>query len=591
MDERKEELQLRVALYLRVSTEDQVEKYGLDAQRSAIEGIIKSRGKLKDGRDAVVLAGKNYEYVDEGISGTKELDDRPAFARLKEDILNAPPRQKPFDVVAVFKIDRFARKLRILMDVLNFFEKKQIEFISATESIDTSTPFGRAMLGIMGVIAELELETIRERTQRGRAQAIQEGVVMGAHAPYGYRKDKEGRLEVFDEEAKIVRRIFRLFTIDKYSPQKIADILTKDEILTPDASAVKYLKRKGASRKLNEPNFWRAERVRDILADEVYIGRLYYDKSKHGKPQPKSLWKLSSYQHEPLVLRHIFGFAQDRLADLSARKAITRKKEQGNIYLLSGLLKCDQCRKMTTPTESDMMSWTGGRKFVNYTQKYTYHYACNRKNSKKFSFVCPVVPIPADPLENYVIEFVKQLISDPKAVYEHQKELASTQLSITHMEEDKKELESMLKRLPQRLQSLSEQHEMGVIDTPTLQRRKAELAESEKNLKAKIDELDFQLSQVALSQGYEASLKLYAEKYGKTLDKIIKDRRQLHDLIHDLIYQVVVYSRPRTEKDIIAGRKKQDQYIPDRIDIYLNLPQNLLQHLYTQKFGVKSDTL
>jgi DNA invertase Pin-like site-specific DNA recombinase len=86
MDEKKEEVQLRVALYLRVSTEDQVEKYGLDAQRSAIEGIIKSRGKLKDGRDAVVLAGKNYEYVDEGISGTKELDDRPAFARLKEDI-------------------------------------------------------------------------------------------------------------------------------------------------------------------------------------------------------------------------------------------------------------------------------------------------------------------------------------------------------------------------------------------------------------------------------------------------------------------------------------------------------------------------
>lgn len=587
----KEELQLRVALYLRVSTEDQVEKYGLDAQRSAIEGIIKSRGKLKDGREAVVLAGKNYEYVDEGISGTKELDDRPAFARLKEDILNAPPGQKPFDVVAVFKIDRFARKLRILMDVLNFFEKKQIEFISATESIDTSTPFGRAMLGIMGVIAELELETIRERTQRGRAQAIQEGVVMGAHAPYGYRKDKEGKLEKFEEEEKIVKRIFRLFTIDKLSPQKIADLLTKEDILTPDASAVMYLKRKGASRKLNEPNFWRAERVRDILSDEVYIGRLYYDKSKHGKPQPKALWKLSPYQHEALILRHIFGFAQDRLTDLSARKAITRKKEQGNIYLLSGLLKCDQCRKMTSPSESDMMSWTGGRKFVNDTRKYTYHYACNRKNSKKFSFVCPVVPIPAESLENYVIDFVKQLLSDPQAVYEHQKQLASTQLSIKHMEEDKKELESMLKRHPQRLQSLSEQHEMGVIDTPTLQKRKSELAESEKNLKGKIDELDFQLSQVALSQGYEASLKLYAEKYGKTLDKIMKDRRQLHDLIHDLIYQVVVYSRPRTEKDVIAGRKKLDQYIPDRVDIYLNLPQNLLQHLYTEKFGVKSDTL
>src|SRR5688500_16106559 len=231
MDRKKEETQLKVALYLRVSTEDQAEKFGLGAQRTAIEGILKSRGRLKDGSEAVVFAGKNYEYIDDGVSGTKELDQRPAFARLKEDIINAPYGQKPFDVVAVFKIDRFARKLRILMDVLNFFEEYDIEFISATESIDTSTPFGRAMLGIMGVIAELELETIRERTQRGREQAIQEGVFMGAHPPYGYNKDSTGHLIVFEEEAKIVQKIYALFTIEKLSPQKIADILTKDEVL------------------------------------------------------------------------------------------------------------------------------------------------------------------------------------------------------------------------------------------------------------------------------------------------------------------------------------------------------------------------
>jgi DNA invertase Pin-like site-specific DNA recombinase len=207
----------------------------------------------------------------------------PVFTRLKEDILHAPEGQKPFDVVAVFKIDRFARKLRILMDVLNFFEEKDIEFISATESIDTSTPFGRAMLGIMGVIAELELETIRERTQRGREQAILEGIFMGGHTPYGYNKDENGRLVVFSEEAEVVKKIYNLLNSDKLSPQKIADLLKEQGYLSPEASAVKNNKFQGASRKINSATFWRAETVRGILSDDIYTGIRYYNKSKKGK--------------------------------------------------------------------------------------------------------------------------------------------------------------------------------------------------------------------------------------------------------------------------------------------------------------------
>src|SRR3989344_5315718 len=295
-----EEVQLRVAPYLRVSTEDQAEKFGLKAQMSAIEGFIKSKGTLKDGKtQAMVLAGKAYEYIDTDISGGKELDERPEFRRLKEDILYAPEGSKPFDVVAVFKIDRFARKLRILMDVIKFFEVYKIEFISATESIDTSTAFGRAMLGIMGVIAELERENILDRTRRGREQANLLGVYMGANARYGYQKDKQGRLVIFDEEAQLVKRIFALFAVGRLTPQKIADILTEEQVLSPDASAVHYGKRKGGTRKTNPLSFWRMEMVRSILSDEIYIGTLYHSKSKRGKSLPKAEWKESPHKHEP----------------------------------------------------------------------------------------------------------------------------------------------------------------------------------------------------------------------------------------------------------------------------------------------------
>lgn len=592
MNEEKVEKQLKVALYLRVSTEEQAEKYGLDAQRSAIEGLIQSKGKINDGKDdAMVLAGKAYEYIDDGVSGAEELNERPAFIRLKEDVLNAPPGQRPFDVVAVYKIDRFACKLRILMDVLKFFDQYNLEFISATESIDTSTPFGRAMLGIMGVIAELELETIHQRTTQGREQANKQGVAMGANAPYGYLKDKDKHLIIFPDEAKFVRKIFDMFTVSKLTPQLIADQLTKDEILTPDASAVKYNKRSGTSRKKNEPFFWRAERVRDILADEVYIGKLYYGKTYKGKAVPKDQWKLSPIPHEPIILKHIFQFAQDGLKKLADRRTLTRKKEQGNLYLLSSLLKCDYCRKLTKPTETEMMSWTGGKKWITKLSKHTYHYQCNRKNTKKHSVVCPTVPIPAEPLENYVIDFIKQLLNNPEAVYEYQKQLKSTQASIKHYETDKLNFQDLLNGLPQRKKSLLFQHEIGEINDETLKTKLEELKAKEKQYNDRLNEIDFQLSQITLSRGYEVSLPLFAEKYGKVLEKDFTDRKELYELIHMLIDQIIVYSRPKQKGDVIAGKKKENQMIPERIDIYLNLPQNLLQHLYAQRFGVITDNL
>lgn len=591
MENDKEEIQLRVAVYLRVSTEEQADKYGLDAQRASIEGMIKSKGKLKDGRDRMVLAGKNYEYVDDGISGTTKMEARPEFARLKEDIMNSPDN-RPFDMVAVYRIDRFARKLRILMDILNFFEEKDIEFISATESIDTSTPFGRAMLGIMGVIAELELETIKERTQKGRAQASLEGVYMGANTPYGYKKNKEGFLELFETEAKTVREIFRLFAIEKKMPQQIADKLRDEEVLSPDASAVKHHKRKGVSRKLHGQFFWRAEKIRDILSDDVYTGILYYDKTKGNKLLPKSEWKLSNRRHTPIVYDDMFELAKVRMQELSDRKALTQKKLEGHIYPLSGLLKCDHCKTFTTPDKSEMMTWTGGRKKLGKdSQNYSYYYFCNRKNIKKFSKICPVVPIPADSLEEYVINFVKQLLSNPQAVYEYQQQLTSSRLNVKKLESDHQHYTKLLNALPLRGQALKEQHANLIIDMKTLQKELKELNDKEKLYKNKLKEIGHKLSQASISKGYEVSLKEYAAKYGKSLEKAIDDKQELYELIHGLIYQITVYSRPRNEKDVIAGRKKGEQFIPERIDIALNLPQNLLRELYTHKFGVRSADL
>src|SRR3989344_5091150 len=109
---RQQEVQ-RVAIYIRVSTDDQAEKYGRELQESAIQALIQSRSNADN---KLVFAGDKYVYIDDGITGSMELNQRPAFARLQEDIVYSIPDNKPFDVVAVYKIDRFARRLKILLN-------------------------------------------------------------------------------------------------------------------------------------------------------------------------------------------------------------------------------------------------------------------------------------------------------------------------------------------------------------------------------------------------------------------------------------------------------------------------------------------
>lgn len=580
----------KVAFYLRVSTDDQADKFGLDAQRAALEALMRTKINPATGEATFLFAGENHVYRDD-ISGTTKLEERPGFRKLQEDYLLADESNKPFNTVAVFKIDRFARKLKVLIDVIDFFEENSIEFISATESIDTSTAFGKAMLGIMGIIAELERENILERTRSGKEQAINKGTYMGANAPFGYQKDKNNLLIVLEEEAETVRKIFGLFTTGNLTPQKIADTLQDDDILSPDASAIFYNKRKGNSRKTNPNNFWRVETIRAILSDEIYIGIRYYDKSLKGKRLPKNEWKLSKFKHEPIIPEPLFEFAQKRLREISDRKIITQKKIDNHLYLLSGLLKCDHCMSLENLKEAES-SWTGGKKRIEkLSDKYSYYYMCNRKNRKKYSLICPVVPIPADSLEEYVIDFIKQLLNDPKATYEYQKDLVSSKLNVEHLKKERIRFVRLKESIPNIKENILTQHAYGAFGDLELKEKLNELKMKLSKYDEKISQIDLEMSKEALSRGYEYSLELYSKKYSRALEEAVMDKEELYDLIHMLIDRITVYSRPRTERDSIAGRKKEIQLIPEKIDIELNLPQNLLKQLIANKFGVKSANL
>src|SRR5499426_1591936 len=112
------------------------------------------------------------EYKDEGISGSK--DSRPALDRLMKDA-----RARKFDVVIVARFDRFARSVSHLLRALEEFNQLGIDFVSLSESIDTSTPMGKMIFTVLGAVAELERNLIKERVHMGISRARKQGKQLG----------------------------------------------------------------------------------------------------------------------------------------------------------------------------------------------------------------------------------------------------------------------------------------------------------------------------------------------------------------------------------------------------------------------------
>src|SRR5437879_930754 len=149
----------RVAIYARVSTTNHGQDVNL--QTRDLEQFAQARGWLRVD-----------SYLDIGISGAK--DKRPELDRLMADA-----KRRKFDVVLVWKLDRFARSLRHLVNALAEFESLGIAFVSLSDNLDLSTASGRLMFNIIGAIAEFERELIRERVKAGMRNAKAKGTRIG----------------------------------------------------------------------------------------------------------------------------------------------------------------------------------------------------------------------------------------------------------------------------------------------------------------------------------------------------------------------------------------------------------------------------
>lgn len=289
----------KVAIYTRVSTSMQADEgYSLDEQIDKLKAYC-------DIKDWTVYK----VYSDGGFTGSNIK--RPAMTNLVSDA-----KAKKFDTVLVYKLDRLSRSQKDTLYLIEeVFIKNDIDFLSLNENFDTSSAFGKAMIGILSVFAQLEREQIKERMLLGKVGRAKSGKsMMWAKSSYGYNYDKKtGTLDIVPAEAIIVRKIYELYLSGK-SITKLRDYLNENNLLT------------------NKKVKWSYRTTQSVLTNPVYCGLIRYD----GEIYPGL--------HEPIITKETFDLAQEIIKErqMTALTYLNPRPFKAK-YMLSGIIRCGYC--------------------------------------------------------------------------------------------------------------------------------------------------------------------------------------------------------------------------------------------------------
>jgi site-specific DNA recombinase len=293
----------RVALYLRVSSEEQRDAGTIQTQRDYLERYVAERGF-----EVVEV------YADDGVSGTFLIRERPEGLRLLDDA-----RDGQFQTVLVYKLDRLGRTQLGILDAADRLERLGVALRSATEHYETATPQGRLMFQMLGSFAEFERSTIKQRTRDGLHREYREGRYMGP-IPFGYRGE-HGRLEIASEEARLVRGIF----------EQIAAGSTLYAVATwLNGLGVRPPSWKYPNEKRPPAKQWSAPTIRTIVRNSTYSGTHTVTLSTGEIIE----------QTVPAIVEP--ELQQRALARLEENRRYSGGKKTRN-YLLSGLITCAEC--------------------------------------------------------------------------------------------------------------------------------------------------------------------------------------------------------------------------------------------------------
>jgi site-specific DNA recombinase len=501
-----------IAIYARVSTEEQRERQSIETQYELGQSFCK-----------VQNLPVFRVYGDNGVSGTIPLDRRPEGSQIFRDA-----RLGKFDELLVYKLDRLARDARHTLNAVAELEKMGVRVRSMTESFDTSNATGKLMMTMLAGFAAHEHSVIKERSLDGTNRVARAGAWLGGIVPYGYRKTGEkatARLVVSEEpipgldltEAEVVRMIFRMATVERRSCHYIAARLT--ELSVPCAYQRDDRLVLRGKRKQRTSGLWRPARVRNLIISSTYKGVHEYGKRSRTKnratiPRPvpaivdEKTW---SKAQENLHTHFLFGVRNSR-----------------NQYLLRGLMKCACCGLTFIGVANQRPS---GKK--------EFYYRCNGNQGARGLYGahgerCPSKAVRGEALEQMVWGDVLEFLRKPGVVIER------LQARMRDEANDGAKNRERLRRLRGLLEGKADErakvvglYRRGRLNDGELDQQVEEIDKDAAGLVAQIEELEGKLagtdSNGAVLEGAEALLTRLRKRLDEPLT--FERKRQLVELL------------------------------------------------------------
>lgn len=455
-----------VDLYIRVSTTEQ-----------ALEGysVAEQENRLRRYCEAMGLRIHKV-HIDAGFSGASL--DRPAIKEVIKDI-----QGHLVSKVIVWKLDRLSRSQKDMLIMLeDVFLANDCDFISMMESFDTSTAFGRAIVGILAAFAQLERENIKERTTMGRHARLAKGHYNGSRPPLGYRfLEGSNDLKIDSYEASIVREIFSLF-LGGTSINAIAALMQK---------------------KYTTVRTWNNTMIRRTLKNPVYIGKV------------RDVDVVRDGIHEAIISEAEFYMAN---AILQHNQEI-KKQSCRSRSLLTGLLYCGDCGARMQPRQ--IARGYPLRRYVCYSVSRT-----SKAMIRSDHCTNRLHPYTQEELDNIIIGEIRKLAADEDYLKEIIREDAGPVLDESELLQDR------LAEIDKQTDKLLNLYQVGVVELPQIEQRLADLKQEREALKESLEK------SAPVVQMDVAKIQSYANAFQVALDS--GDAEYINSIIRLLIDKIVV---------------------------------------------------
>ncbi len=493
-------MKIKAAIYTRVSTDEQAtEGYSLEVQEEYLEEFAR-----RQGWEICYSEGKIYSDSMSGYSL-----ERPALKRLLSDA-----KSKKFDIVLVYKIDRFSRKLKNLLNLVDELDQYDVALRSATEPYDTTTSAGKLMFQQLGSFAEFERNRIAERVFPGMVKGVQRGNWQGSrYVPYGYRYNREKQLlEAIPEEVSVVKHIYATYLSGRSTAQIAGDLYSQ-------------------AHKTRSGGKFHSKFVCDILKNKLYLGKIVWNKHRYDTRQktrkgyksvrndPSKVIEANG-RHEAIISREDFDLVQKKLA-ANRRGAFHRSGSQD--YPLTGLLYCASCNHKYRGANNIASHLTGAKKrWYRCTARQEHYIKCDNPSVR------------AEQIEPEVFAILDLLMSHPHLQKGRTENIVKYEefLSDEDLKSRMMDLKARLKANHAEQRRLLHLYLKEKMSEEMLGDEVLDFRAEEQKIKKEMAKLDMMMIEKEKSEEYQSLLKRVIDQFDKTKKKLdIVAKKELLQLI------------------------------------------------------------